>query len=69
MGERIAGGPGTLAVFAPGERHAVHAVSDAQLLLLLTPWPGDGHPGSMSLDDKGRAREQAAEHRNRTDGS
>lgn len=67
-GERVAGGPGTLAEFAPGERHAVRAVSDAHLLLLLTPWPGDGHPGSMSLDDKGRAREQAAARRNRAEG-
>jgi quercetin dioxygenase-like cupin family protein len=39
-------GPGTLAVFAPQERHEVRALSDARLLLLLAPWPGDGHPGS-----------------------
>jgi hypothetical protein len=41
-----AGGPGTAAVFDPKERHAVRAVSDARLLLLLAPWPGDGHPGA-----------------------
>jgi quercetin dioxygenase-like cupin family protein len=34
---------GTLATFAPGERHSVTAVEAARLLLLLAPWPGDGH--------------------------
>ncbi len=38
--------PGTLAVFDPAERHTVRATSDARLLLVLAPWPGDGHPGS-----------------------
>ena len=41
-----AGGPGLAAVFDPAERHAVRAVSDARLLLVLAPWPGDGHPGA-----------------------
>jgi len=45
-GETIAGGPGLLAVFDPGERHGVQARSDARLLLVLAPWPGDGHPGA-----------------------
>ena len=40
------GGPGLAAVFDPGERHAVRAVTDARLLLVLAPWPGDGHPGA-----------------------
>ena len=62
-GERITGTSGLVAEFAPGERHAVRALSDARLLLVLTPWPGDGHPGAMSLDDKAHAREHAAEHR------
>jgi quercetin dioxygenase-like cupin family protein len=61
-GESIDGGCGLLVEFAPGERHAVHARTDARLLLLLTPWPGEGHPGTMSLDDKAHARERAAEH-------
>lgn len=42
----VTGGPGFAAVFAPRERHAVRAVSDARLLLVLAPWPGDGHPGA-----------------------
>ena len=40
------GGPGSAAVFDPNERHAVTAKSDARLLLVLAPWPGDGHPGA-----------------------
>jgi|SRR5215208_5291831 len=39
-------GPGFAAVFDPGERHSVRARSDARLLLVLAPWPGDGHPGA-----------------------
>jgi quercetin dioxygenase-like cupin family protein len=34
---------GTLAAFAPGERHAVEALGPARVLLLLAPWPGAGH--------------------------
>ena len=48
-GQRAAGGSGLVVEFAPGERHAVLARTTARLLLLLTPWPGDGHPGTMPL--------------------
>jgi quercetin dioxygenase-like cupin family protein len=61
-GTAIAGGPGLLFEFDPGERHEVLARSDTRLLLLLTPWPGDGHPGTMTLDEKADVRERAAEH-------
>jgi len=43
-GESVSGGPGFLAHFEPAERHVVRASSDARLILLLSPWPGDGHP-------------------------
>jgi len=43
-GAQISGGPGLLCHFEPKERHAVTAVSDARLLLVLAPWPGEGHP-------------------------
>jgi redox-sensitive bicupin YhaK (pirin superfamily) len=56
------GGCGLLVEFAPSECHAVHARSDARLLLLLTPWPGAGHPGTMTLEQKTNARRDAAEH-------
>src|ERR1700712_2968708 len=46
---------GQLFEFEPGERHAVRALTDSRLLLLLAPWPGDGHPGAMALASKPRA--------------
>lgn len=59
-GERSRGGAGLLVEFAPGERHEVTATADARLLLLLTPWPGDGHPGAMTIREKLYARRHAA---------
>ena len=61
-GQSVAGGSGLMVEFAPGERHAVLAQRTARLLLL-APWPGDGHPGAMSLEDKATVRQRAAEHR------
>ena len=61
-GKAIGGGPGLVVEFAPNERHAVHAHSEVRLLLLLTPWPGVGHPGALTLEQKANAREIAAEH-------
>jgi Cupin domain len=60
-GSRVRGSSGLLSEFEPRERHEVRARSDARLLLLLTPWPGAGHPGAMSLTDKQRARQRARE--------
>jgi quercetin dioxygenase-like cupin family protein len=40
----ISGGPGFLSHFEPGERRTVRALSDARLVLVLAPWPGEGHP-------------------------
>jgi quercetin dioxygenase-like cupin family protein len=42
--EAVAGEQGFLAEWDPGERHEVRATADSRLLLLLTPWPGEGHP-------------------------
>jgi quercetin dioxygenase-like cupin family protein len=42
-GERIEAGPGTLVRFAPDERHALHSVRGARIMMLLAPWPGEGH--------------------------
>lgn len=41
--EVVRGGIGTLATFDPAERHAISSESGARVLLLLAPWPGDGH--------------------------
>ena len=35
--------PGTLITFAAGEMRTVCALEPSRILLLLTPWPGDGH--------------------------
>jgi redox-sensitive bicupin YhaK (pirin superfamily) len=42
--ESVSGGVGLLAAFDPNERREVRATEDARLLLLLSPWPGEGHP-------------------------
>lgn len=41
--ERVTAPVGTLAHFEPDERHSVSAPGGARLLLLLAPWPGEGH--------------------------
>jgi glyoxylate utilization-related uncharacterized protein len=61
-GEAVPAAAGHLFEFDPGERRTISARSDARLLLILTPWPGDGHPGAMSLEQKADARQRAAEH-------
>ena len=42
-GEAVDAGPGTLFRFDAGERHFVASDGGARILLLLAPWPGDGH--------------------------
>jgi quercetin dioxygenase-like cupin family protein len=59
----VTGGAGLLVEFDPAERHEVVARTTARLLLLLTPWPGDGHPGAMELESKATMRARAAELR------
>jgi quercetin dioxygenase-like cupin family protein len=45
-GDTVTGETGFLAHFAPAERHAVKAVEDSLLVLVLAPWPGVGHPSN-----------------------
>jgi quercetin dioxygenase-like cupin family protein len=47
-GDTVSGGPGLLASFEPNERHEVAATEDARMLLVLSPWPGEGHPSNAS---------------------
>lgn len=42
-GKAVKGGAGLLCVFDPNERHEVTAKADSRLLLVLSPWPGEGH--------------------------
>jgi len=44
--EGQSGGAGFTVVFDPQERHTVRAAADSRILLVLAPWPGDGHPGA-----------------------
>jgi quercetin dioxygenase-like cupin family protein len=43
-GREVTAGPGWLSLAEPKERHEITALSDSRILLLLAPWPGDGHP-------------------------
>ncbi len=36
-------GPGSLLMFDPAERHSVRSDDGARILLVLAPWPADGH--------------------------
>lgn len=47
-GDSVTGSAGLLAIFDPNERHEVTAKSDARLLLVLSPWPGEGHPSNRT---------------------
>jgi quercetin dioxygenase-like cupin family protein len=60
-GELVEADAGVLVYLPPRERHEVRALSDARVLLLLTPWPGAGHPGTMTLEQKADVRARAAE--------
>jgi len=62
-GERAAGGVGLVVELSPRERHEVLASANARLLMLLTPWPGRGHPGAMTITQKLYARRHAAKQR------
>ncbi|HZU40191.1 MAG TPA: cupin domain-containing protein [Solirubrobacteraceae bacterium] len=47
-GKSVQGGAGLVSHFAPNERHTVRATTDARLVLVLSPWPGEGHPSRAS---------------------
>ena len=42
-GDVVEAGPGTLVTFEPGERHSVGSEHGAQIILILSPWPGEGN--------------------------
>src|SRR5262245_38452703 len=56
----VSAAAGHMFEFAPGERRSVSARGEARLLIVLTPWPGDGHPGALTLEEKAAVRERAA---------
>ena len=42
-GERISASAGTVVRFDPSERHSVSSPGGARFLLVLAPWPAEGH--------------------------
>ena len=44
----IAAGPGQVMHWDPNQRHEVRAIDDSRILILLTPWPGEGHPSERA---------------------
>jgi quercetin dioxygenase-like cupin family protein len=42
-GETVDASPGVLVRFEPDERHALASNGGARILMLLAPWPGEGH--------------------------
>jgi quercetin dioxygenase-like cupin family protein len=52
-GGTLDAGPGTLVAFEPDERHSVSSADGARILLLLAPWPGEGH---YRAEEKAQAR-------------
>lgn len=48
------GGAGFLAEFDPNERREIKATQDALLILILGPWPGEGHSRERSSPGVGR---------------
>lgn len=42
-GETVDAEAGTLVAFEPDERHSISSDGGAKLLLILAPWPGEGH--------------------------
>jgi quercetin dioxygenase-like cupin family protein len=43
-GGSASGGVGFLSHFEPNERRTVRALKDSKVVLVLAPWPGEGHP-------------------------
>lgn len=47
-GQSVRGGAGLLCHFAPNERRSVRALTDARVVMVLAPWPGEGHPSRLA---------------------
>ncbi len=42
-GDRLSASRGAMVRFDPDERHALRTETGARVLMLLAPWPGEGH--------------------------
>lgn len=52
-GDPIEVGAATIAHFEPKEAHAIKAVEDTRLLLMLVPWPAEDHNTLDNLEKAG----------------
>jgi quercetin dioxygenase-like cupin family protein len=52
-GNSVTGGAGFLSHFEPNERRTVRALTDSRLVLVLSPWPGIGHPSRVTSASDG----------------
>jgi quercetin dioxygenase-like cupin family protein len=41
--DMVDAGPGTLVTFEPGERHSVASQDGVRIVMILAPWPAEGH--------------------------
>lgn len=58
-GQEVECAAGTLLSFAPGETRSLRALQPSRILLLLSPWPGEGHFPAGEDADPGRTPAQA----------
>jgi quercetin dioxygenase-like cupin family protein len=58
--DRVECDAGTLLTFAAGETRSACALEPSRILLLLTPWPGEGHFREGENADPGRMPANAA---------
>ncbi len=60
-GQTVTAGVGTLVHFEPDERRYIRSAEGAKILLLLAPWPGEGHyRGSAGGRPPSRPQDAAA---------
>ena len=53
--ESMDAGPGELVRFDPDERHSITSESGARILVVLSPWPGEGHYRGDAVSASSRA--------------
>jgi len=58
-GQEVECAAGTLLSFAPGETRSLRALEPSRILMLLSPWPGEGHFPAGEDADPGRMPAQA----------
>jgi len=61
-GDSVECDAGTLLTFEPGETRSVRALTPARIVLLLAPWPGDGHFRAGEKTDSERMPANATAH-------